>query len=84
IMGEAEIVSVKLMALSEVIHNYSDKLFLNEDELRKYSNGRDEKKMIVLLLDKITVYPEPKYLGRVITMAGEFISKEEFEALMDK
>ncbi|PPA80397.1 MAG: DUF365 domain-containing protein [Candidatus Methanomarinus sp.] len=84
IAGEADIKSISLMTLSETILKYGSNLFLTEDELRKYSNGRDSKKMMVFELDEITSYPAPKALGHGITMVGEYISKEEYNLLVNK
>lgn len=82
IAGEADIVSISLMTLSEVVSAYGSSLFLTEDELREYSGGRENKKMMVFVLSEITKYPEPKQLGRGITMVGEYMSKEEYEKLI--
>lgn len=79
IAGEAEIISISLMSLSEVVSAYGSSLFLTEDELREYSGGRDGKKMMVFVLGEITKYPEAKFLGRRITMVGEYMSKEEYD-----
>ncbi len=82
IAGEAEITSISLMTLSEAVSAYGNGLFLTEEELREYSGSRDKKKMMVFLLGGITRYPEPKQLGRGITMVGEYITKEEYDALV--
>ena len=82
ITGEADIVSISLMTLSEVVSAYGSSLFLTENELREYSNGRENKKMMVFLLGRITKYPEPKYLGRRITMVGEYMTREEYNSLI--
>jgi len=82
IAGEANITSIGLMTLSEVVSAYGSSLFLTEDELREYSNGRDAKKMIIFELGAIRRYSEPKYLGHGITMAGEYITREEYDALV--
>ena len=84
IAGEAEITSIHLMTLSEAVLAYSNSLFLTEEELREYSGGRDSKKMMVFLLGGIARYPEPKQLGRGITMVGEYITKEEYDALVGR
>ena len=84
IAGEADIASIDLMNLSEVVSIYSSSLFLTEDELREYSNGRDSKKMIVFELGAIRRYSEAKALGHGITMVGEYISKEEYKSLIGK
>jgi hypothetical protein len=81
IAGEAEITSINLMTLSEAVSAYGSRLFLTEDELREYSSGRDNKKMMVFVLGGITKYPEPKYLGRSITMVGEYITEENYKSL---
>ena len=82
IAGEAEIVSLNLMTLSEVVSAYGSSLILTEDELREYSNGRDAKKMMVFELGAIRRYSEAKALGHGITMVGEYISKEEYKSLI--
>lgn len=66
------------MTLSEAILIYSSNLFITEDELRKYSNDRNSKKMMVFELDEIILYPEPKAIGHGITIVGEYMSKEEY------
>lgn len=81
IAGEADIVSIRLTILSDVVSAYGTSLFLTEDELREYSSGRDNKKLMVFVLARITKYPEAKCLGRGITMVGEYMSKEEYELI---
>ncbi|MBU4038080.1 MAG: DUF365 domain-containing protein [Proteobacteria bacterium] len=78
IAGEADIISISLMTLSEAVSAYGSSLFLTEDELREYSGSRDNKMMMVFGLGKITPYQEPKHLGRGITMVGEYLTKEEY------
>jgi hypothetical protein len=82
IAGETDIVSISLMTLSEVVSAYGNSLFLTEDELREYSGGRDNKRMMVFVLGGITKYPEAKSLGRGITMVGEYMTKEEYDELL--
>lgn len=82
IAGEADIVSISLMTLSKAVSAYGSNLFLTEDELREYSNGRDLKKMMVFELGAIRQYSELKELGHGITMVGEYMQKEEYDALI--
>jgi hypothetical protein len=82
VAGEADIVSISLMTLSEAVSAYGSSLFLTEDELWEYSGGRDSKKMMVFVLGGITRYPEVMCLGRGITMVGEYMSKEEYNSLI--
>jgi hypothetical protein len=65
-----------------VVSAYSSSLFITKDELREYSSGRDNKKMMVFVLGNITRYPEPKNLGHGITMNGEYRSWEEYDMLV--
>ena len=83
IAGEADIISISLMTLSEIISKYSNGLFLTENELREYSNGRDSKKMVVFELGEIRSYAEQKALGHGITMVGEYISEDEYSSFLD-
>jgi hypothetical protein len=82
IAGEADIVSINMMTRSDVVSAYGSRLFLTEDELREYSGGRDNKKMMVFVPGGITKYPEAKCLGRGITMVGEYMTKEEYDVLV--
>lgn len=82
IVGEAEISSIHIENISGVLAEFSETLFLSENELRAYSNGRDEKKLMVFLLNNIKVYSKPVFLGHGITMVGEYISKEEYHSLI--
>lgn len=82
IAGECDILLINLMTISEAVSKYGDKLFLTEEELIKYSNGRCDKNMLVIELGNIIKYSEPRYLGHGITMAGEYISKENYDILV--
>jgi hypothetical protein len=81
IAGEADIVSINLMTLFGVVSAYGSSLFLTEDELREYSGGRENKKMMVFVLGRITKYPDAKCLGRGITMVGEYITEDNYNSL---
>ena len=82
IAGESEIASISLMTLSEVVSAYGSRLFLTENELREYSNSRDAKKMMVFKLGAIRRYSEPKEMGHGITMVGEYLTKDKYDALI--
>ncbi len=82
IAGVADIISINLMSPAEVVAKYCGSLFLTLEELRAYSKGRENKRMIVLVLDKIKRYQEPKHWMHGMTMAGEYISKEQYDSLI--
>lgn len=82
IIGECNILSIELMTFLEVFPKYKNSLFLNEDELRTYSVGRDEKRMLVFKINNIKKYPVPIILDHSITMSGEYISEDTYQQLM--
>lgn len=81
ITGEADVLSVQLMNFSEVISEYKKEFFLSEDEFRAYASGREEKKMMVFKLDNIKEYSAPIIFDHKLTVAGEYISKDEYNRL---
>ncbi len=84
IVGECEILFIELMNLPKLLSEHKDDLFLNEDELRTYSKGRDKKEMLVFKIHNIKKYPLPKTLDHKLTMAGEYISENAYLQLMKK
>lgn len=81
ITGEADILSVQLISFSEVISEYKKDFFLSEDEFQAYAFGREKKKMMVFKLDNIKEYSAPIILDHRLTMAGEYIYKDEYNRL---
>ena len=75
VFGEALIDKVEYFSKSEVPKNYSKKLMLNCFELREYSKGRENKKMVFLHLKRIKRYLKPKKINVPITMAGRYLIK---------
>ena len=84
VTGECDISSICMMEPSQVISENGKYLFLSEDELRSYSHGRENKKLTVFKLNKIKKYSIPIILDHQITIGGEYISKDEYEQLIQK
>lgn len=82
VVGECDILFIELMDLPKLLFKYRDDLFLNEDELRAYSKGRDKKEMLVFKIHNIKKYSLPKVLDHRLTMAGEYISGNAYRQLM--
>jgi len=79
IADEAEIKFASLMTLSEAIPTLYSSLFLTEDKLPGYSNGRDSNKMMVFELGGVRQY-STKAPGHGLTMVGEHVTEEEYDA----
>jgi hypothetical protein len=84
VVGECDILFIELMSLSKVLSEHRDDLFLDEEELRAYSKGRDKKEMLVFKIHNIEKYSLPKVLDHRLTMAGEYISENAYLQLMKK
>jgi hypothetical protein len=87
IVGEGIIEIVEFLTASEALEKYGERIFLSKGELEKYMMlrpNRASKKMLVLMLSKLREYtPHVKY-GRPITMAGQYLTREEYSELFHK
>lgn len=75
--GEAAIRTVELVSLEDAQKAYGHRLFLNADEIKQYARGRN-KKVVVLELGRIKKYQKPIPLKKAMTMAGCYLTKEEY------
>ena len=79
LVGEGIIKKIEFLTAEEVYDKYPDKLFLNKKELYDYCGElRKDKKMLTLLLDNIIKYEKDIYFNKPITMAGQYITKEQY------
>lgn len=83
VIGEANINWIELLPKEEVLKNHINDLFLNKEELEEYSKGRT-KKLLVFSLENSTKFQLPVALDHPITMVGEYISKEDYNTLIEK
>ena len=82
IIGECDINSIELLNLPEVLNTYQNDLFLTSDEMYEYSRGRIEKKMTVFKLNNIKFYGKEISYNHIVTMVGQYITKERYEELI--
>lgn len=86
IIGEGRIDGIYCLTPNEALNKFGDKLFIDENELETYvlrqPNRTPLKKMLVLALCKLTRYPEPKRFNKPISMAGQYITKAEYEQFL--
>jgi len=88
LIGEGIIEKVEFLTPQKVLEKYKDQLFLSETELHAYvtrSSARSSsKEMLTLLLKKLKKFPKPIDYNKPITMAGQYLSAEEYSSLIQK
>ena len=86
IVGEGQIEEIEFLTPNEVLTKYGPKTFLNEDELTTYmlrQPKRDSsKRMLVLVLSKIKRYRSPVKYEKPISMAGQYLTREDYMQLL--
>lgn len=76
IVTEAIIDKVELLFFDEIISKYKNRTIAPYDELIKYVQDRENKKLLVLHLKNIKKYDNPLKVKVPITMAGRYITNE--------
>ena len=84
IVGEAKIKEIKLMGSSEIIKSYPNKILIRKSEFKNYIKGREQKKALVLLIEKITIYSSFVELDYYVTMGGRYIKDKEYKSWLKK
>jgi len=88
VVGEGIIEAIEFLTPEEVLEKYKDKVFLNKNELMEYTQrqpGRTpSKKMLTLTLSKLRRYPCGIKYEKPITMAGEYLTEEKYNALLQR
>ena len=87
VVGEGIIDALYFKTPEEVLKKYGDKLFLTRDELYDYARSQPTrpltKKMLVLVLSGLRKYSDAIKYPRPMTMAGEYITREKYESLVE-
>ena len=81
-MGEAVIKKIEFLYVKELKKKYGDKIFINNNELNLYKDGRENKLLLVLILDKIKKYTHEKYIDFPISMSGKYITKKDYNKII--
>ncbi|MGB9923348.1 MAG: DUF365 domain-containing protein [Pseudothermotoga sp.] len=88
LIGEGIIEKVEFLTPQKVLEKYRDQLFLNEAELHTYvkrsPSRSSSKEMLTLVLKKLKKFPKPIDYNKPITMAGQYLSAEEYSSLIQK
>jgi hypothetical protein len=83
IIGEATIINIDFYDVNTAFHKYGERIFLNWEELTKYSGGRT-KKMLVLELNKFMKYKNLVSAKKNITMIGLHLNNSEYADLFSR
>ena len=84
LIGEAIIKSIERMTPEEVWKKYGTRLFLTRAELLEYSREsplgeeRRKKELTVYVLTKVKKYKKPIFPKRRMTIAGYYITRNEY------
>ena len=87
LIGEAIIKSIERMTLEEVWKKYGTRLFLTRAELLEYARKtslgeeRKSKELMVYVLTKVKKYEKPIFPRRRMTIAGYYITRDDYLAL---
>ena len=86
LVGEGIIEKVEFLTSEKVLTRYKDDLFLNEAEFYTYvkrsPSRTSSKEMLTLVLRRLRKYPKSIEYDRPITMAGQYLSAEDYNSLM--
>jgi hypothetical protein len=81
IVGEANIVAIRIMKSEDIISKYGKRFFLEPAELATYSKSRN-RPLLVFELENIKRFSHPVSLRKSITMAGQYASKQMYDGLI--
>ncbi|MGH2639296.1 MAG: DUF365 domain-containing protein [Rhabdochlamydiaceae bacterium] len=87
ILGEATITIREYLRPEETILKYQDSLFLTIDELTAYTSSRGRSprsKLLVFVLSKIRKFEPVLIFPKVVTMAGQILTKEQYDELLQR
>ena len=86
LIGEGTIEKVEFLTPDEVLAKYKDELFLDEAEfnayIRRSPSRTPSRKMLVLQLKKLRKYGTPIDYNKPMTMAGQYLSAEEYKSMI--
>lgn len=88
LIGEGIIEKVEFLNPDAVLARYRRDLFLNDEEFQAYvrrsPSRTPSKEMMTLALKKLKRYTTPMDYNRPITMAGQYLTREEYRAFFQK
>jgi len=80
IVAEGIIKSIEFLDINQVLHLYKIRLMITEEELFKYSKGRN-KKIMVLEIGNIRKLDSLIQIKGRITMVGRYVTKDNIDKL---
>lgn len=85
IRGEATVDDVEYLTPDEAIRKYGKRLFITPEEMNSYCAKRDrppDKKLLVMVLQKIREYPKPHKLEKPIPMSGMVLTDTMYKKIL--
>lgn len=77
--GWSDIKFIGKMKANKIIKKYGNKLMIDNNELKEYSNGRIE--MFVIEFENFEKFKTPVKPHNFVTLGGKYIYKNEFEMI---
>jgi len=88
LIGEGTIQRVEFLRPNEVLTRYKNDLFLTEAEFHAYVNRSpsrsNSKQMLTLVLKNLRKYQRPVEYASPMTMAGQYITSEDYAIIIKK
>ena len=81
IVGEAIIKNIQYLNIDQIFKEYTGRLMTTEDELIKYSTGREKKVALVLELVDLKRYEKEIKLSSSLTMMGLYLTEKRKKKL---
>jgi len=85
LIGEGTIEKAEFLNPEAVLARYREDLFLNVEEFQAYvrrsPSRTPSKKMLTFVMKKLKKYPKPVDYDRPVTMAGQYLSVDEYRIL---
>lgn len=84
VVGESIIDSIEFLNYHQTVKSYSENTIISPEKLKKYSNGRENKKMLVFHLKKFKKYKNEKTLKKPLTMAGLYVTTNNINKIFEE
>jgi len=83
IVGYSKIISISFKKATEIKNEYLSRIQMNENDFCSYVKGRESKLLLFLELDQIMTLEQPVELSFPITMAGQYITKNDLRTIIN-
>ncbi|MDO8563674.1 MAG: hypothetical protein Q7R87_01560 [Nanoarchaeota archaeon] len=78
LIGKSNITSIKMLKPKNILDSYSKELLISPDEFNFYTEGRLNRKMLVLFINNISIFKKKIGLVYPVTTSGRYMTKNEY------